>query len=74
MAPPARSGVEAHETERLRGRGVEDVPDVDAHPVEHDLELVDEGDVDGAKDVLDELRGLGLTGVATRTVRTTIWS
>ena len=36
-----------------------DLPDVDAHPVAQLRELVDERDVDGAVDVLEQLRQLG---------------
>jgi hypothetical protein len=58
VATPSRAGIEAHEAEGLGGGGVEDLPDVDAHSVEDDLELVDQGDVDGAEDVLQELGAL----------------
>lgn len=59
VAAPAGAGVEAHEAERLRLGGVEHLPDVDAHPVVDHLELVDQGDVHGAEDVLGELGRLG---------------
>ena len=56
-AVPSPSGarVEAHEAKRLGRGGVEDLPDVDPHPVEDDLQLVDERDVDGPEDVFHEL-------------------
>ena len=59
VTAPAGTGVEAHEAERLRRRGIENLPDVDTHPVEHDLQLVDERDVHGTEDVLDQLARLG---------------
>ena len=40
--------VEGGEAEGLGGGGADDFPDVDAHPVGGDLELVDQADVDGA--------------------------
>ena len=51
--PGAR--LEAHEAERLGRRGVDDLPDVDPHPVRQDRQLVDERDVDRAEDVLQQL-------------------
>ena len=61
QAVPAHAGarVEAHEAERLGRRGVDDLPDVDAHPVAEHRQLVDERDVDRAEDVLEQLRHLG---------------
>ena len=59
MAADAGPGREPHEPERLRGRRVDDLPDVEAHPLAEQGELVDEGDVDVAEDVLEELRELG---------------
>jgi hypothetical protein len=59
VAAEARPRLEAHEAERLRARRLHDLPDVDAHPVAELGELVDQGDVDGAKDVLEQLRQLG---------------
>ena len=49
------TGREAHEPERLRGRRVDDLPDVEVHPLAQQGELVDERDVDVAEDVLKEL-------------------
>ena len=62
VSPKAWAGVEAHEAEGLGLGGVEHLPDVDAHAVVDDLELVDQGDVDGAEDVLGQLGGLGGAG------------
>ncbi len=42
----AGAGLERLEAERLGGGGVDDLPDVDAHPVAELRELVDERDVD----------------------------
>ena len=58
----ARSRREAHEPERLRSRGVDDFPDVDAELVADDRHLVHEPDVHGAERVLqqlDQFRRLG---------------
>ena len=43
-------------------RRLDDLPDVDVHPVAELRELVDERDVDGAEDVLEELRQLRRLG------------
>ena len=60
-AVPAEAGAraEGHVAERLRGGGVDDVPDVDRHPVAQHRQLVDERDVDAAEDVLEQLGHLG---------------
>ena len=58
VAADAGARREAHEAERLGGRGVDDLPDVEAHPLAQQRELVDERDVDVAEDVLEELREL----------------
>src|SRR5215469_15038112 len=52
----AGAGAEAHVAEGLRRGGVDDLPDVDSHPVAEHRELIDERDVDRAEDVLEELR------------------
>ena len=62
VAADAGARREAHEPERLGRRGVDDLPDVEAHPLAQQGELVDEGDVDVAEDVLEELRQLGRVG------------
>src|SRR5690606_11658593 len=46
-----RAGVETLEAEGLGGGGVEHFPDVDAHALVDQLELVDQRDVDRAVDV-----------------------
>ena len=55
-------GIEGHVAERLGRGGLDDLPDIDAHAFEDHLELVDQGDVDRAEDVLQELGGLGDPG------------
>ncbi len=50
---------ERHEPEGLGGRGVDDLPDVEAHPLAEQRQLVDQRDVDVAEDVLEELGELG---------------
>ena len=62
VATEAGAGLERHEPERLRRGCVDDLPDVDVHPVAELRELVDERDVDGAEDVLEQLRQLGRLG------------
>ena len=62
MAAHPGPGLEAHEPVRLGRGGVDDLPDVDPHPVGEDRELVDERDVDRAEDVLEQLRQLGRLG------------
>ena len=59
VAADARSGRELHEPERLGGGRADDLPDVEVHPLAQEGELVDEGDVDVAEDVLEELGHLG---------------
>ena len=63
-AVPAQAGarVEAHEAERLGLRRVDHFPDVDVHPLAEQLQLVDQGDVHAAEDVLQELGHLRLAG------------
>jgi len=60
-AVPAETGagVEGHESEGFGGGGIDDVPDVDVHLLEDDFEFIDEGNIDGAEDVLGQLRRLG---------------
>ena len=55
----AGSGLERHEAVGLGCRGVDDLPDVDAHPVAQDRQLVHERDVHRAEDVLEQLGELG---------------
>ena len=60
--PTPGPGREAHEPERLGRRRVDDLPDVEVHPLAQQGELVDEGDVDVAEDVLEQLGHLGGIG------------
>ena len=62
VAAEAGARVERRESERLGLGRLDHFPDVDPHPVEGDLELVDERDVDRPEDVLEQLAGLGHTG------------
>ena len=59
VAADARAGPERHEPERLGRRRVDDLPDVEAHPLAQQGQLVHERDVDVAEDVLEELGELG---------------
>ena len=61
MQWPPRPGtrIKRHEAEGLCLGGVDDFPDVDAHRRVHDLEFVDQGDVDAAEGVFEELGRLG---------------
>ena len=57
-----RAGIERHEAKRLAGRGVDDLPGVQAQAAAHHGDLVDQPDVDRAKGVfqkLDHLRRVG---------------
>ena len=67
MPAQPRPGIEGLEAEGLGLRRVDDFPDVDAHPVETDLEFVDQRDVDAAEDVLEQLRRLGRAAEETGT-------
>jgi hypothetical protein len=58
----ARSGVERHEPERLRPRGVDDFPHVDVHLLAHQRQLVHQPDVDSPKRVFEQLHHLGDAG------------
>ena len=55
MAADAGPRREPHETKRLRARGVEDLPNIETHPLAKQRELIHQGDVDVAKDVLVKL-------------------
>ena len=55
----AGAGIERHKAEGLGLGRVDDLPDIDAHRGVDLLQLVDERDVDGAKDVLRQLDRLG---------------
>ena len=62
VAADARPRPERHEPERLGRRRVDDLPDVEAHPLAQQGELVDERDVHVAEHVLEELGELGGVG------------
>ena len=58
-AVPAQAGARVKRlvAERFGFGGIDDFPDVDVHRVVDDLEFVDEGDVDAAVDVFEQLGG-----------------
>src|SRR5262249_8109487 len=60
VAADAWSGLEAHETERLRRRRVDGTPDVDVEVVCEHRQLVHERNVDVAERILEQLGELGL--------------
>jgi hypothetical protein len=64
VAAQAGAGVEGLEAEGLGFGGVDDFVDVDAHLHAELLEFVDQGDVDAAVYVLEELGHLGYGGRA----------
>lgn len=66
VAAEAGAGVEGLEAEGFGFGGVDDLVDVDAHLHAELLEFVDEGDVDAAVDVFEELGHLGDGGRADR--------
>ena len=55
----SRTGPEGHEPEGLGGSRINDFPDVEAHPLAQHGQLVDQGDVHVAEDVLQQLGHLG---------------
>src|SRR4029453_17623613 len=55
VAAQTRAGIERHEAERLCLCRVDDLPDIDLHPVAHQGKLVHEADVDGAERDLEQL-------------------
>src|SRR5262245_14252060 len=55
MAAKPRTGVEWHVSERLRLCRVDHFPNVDAHGLVHDLELVDECNIHRTEDIFREL-------------------
>ena len=59
-------GIKRHITEGLCLRGLDDLPDIDPHRLEDDLELVDQGDIDGAEDVFRQLHRFGGIGRGNR--------
>ena len=59
VAAEAGAGIEGLEAEGLGFGGVDDFVDVDAHAHAELLELVDQGDVDAAVDVFEQLGHLG---------------
>ena len=62
VAAEAGAGIEGLEAEGLGFGGVDDFVDVDAHLHAELLELVDQGDVDAAVDVFEQLGHLGDRG------------
>ena len=62
VASHAGPGVEGHEAEGLRRGRVDDLPDVDVHPVAELGELVHQGDVHAPENVLQKLAHLGHAG------------
>ena len=62
VAAQARARVERLEAERLGLGRLDHLPDVDAHAVVEHLQLVDQGDVDRAVGVLQDLARLGHLG------------
>jgi hypothetical protein len=66
VAPHSRAGLERHEAVWLGGGRIHHLPDVDAHPVAQDRQLVHEGDVHRAEHVLEQLGELRLLGAGDR--------
>src|SRR5579864_959464 len=58
----SRSGIKRMETERLRRRRRDYLPDIDAHPHAQHLEFVYQGNIHAAVDVLEQLGHLGRSG------------
>src|SRR5438128_1035318 len=47
--------IERHETERLRLRRVDDLPDVDVHLARHERDLIHQSDIDRPERVFEQL-------------------
>src|SRR5262245_13073810 len=62
MSAEARARVESHVSKRLGLGGIDHLKDVDPHPSEDELELVDERNVDRAKYVLGDLHRFSSVG------------
>ena len=62
VATQPGAGIEGLEAERLGPGRLDHLPDVDPHAGVDHLQLVDQGDVDGAIGVLEDLAGLGDLG------------
>ena len=59
VAAEAGARIEGHEAERLGRRGLDDFPDVEAEPVAHQRDFVDQADVHHPERVLEQLDHLG---------------
>src|SRR5476649_102246 len=66
VAAEARTRIKRHEAEGLRGCGVDDFPDVDAHAVAHHGHFISQTDVNHTEGVFEELDHLGDRRVAYR--------
>src|SRR5438046_9410210 len=55
MSAQTRSRIKRHEPKWLCLGGINHLPDIDAHRAVNDLEFVDEGDVDAAENIFEEL-------------------
>src|SRR3546814_3072876 len=55
VAADARTRIISGEAERLRLRRIDDLEDVEPHPLRDDLHLVDQPNIDGAVDVFEQL-------------------
>jgi len=62
MAANAGAGIEGHEAKGLGLGSLDDFPQIDAHPFREKGQLVNQGNVDAAKDVLQQLGHLGRPG------------
>ena len=58
------AGIKGHESKGLGLRRIDDLPDIDSHGGVDTLELVHEGDVDEAENILRELDCLGSVATA----------
>lgn len=66
VAAQARAGEKGHEAEGLGGGGPDYLVDIDVHPQAEHFQFVDQGDVDAAEDVFQQLGHLGGFGGAYR--------
>src|SRR5258708_33514422 len=58
VSAETRSGIERMKAERLGRSCCDDFPDVESHAQAEQLQLIDQGDVDAAVDIFQQLRHL----------------
>src|SRR5262245_33116705 len=64
MSPEAGAWEKWHETEGLRSRRLDNLPNVNAHAITHHGKFVDKADVDHSEGIFEQLYHLGDLGGA----------